>query len=205
MGRPFTAILHSYSNYLTIWTDGCTSYGIGGWTSEGHYFSFKLPTTTLKNIKKYNKPDIMYIEFIGIVTALHILCHLYPHHLITIYCDNLPVQLSLSKLKIPKHRFDMLHPLRGLSPLLIKHNISLKLLPISTNDNFIADHLSRGRVQTALPLILHETHSSPVRIKVPGSLIKTFFNKYYCKDYLSSLSSLYKHFLKNSPDFSIIS
>ena len=197
--RPFTAFFVPPISREVITVDGCTSYGIGGWFSKGHYYSLSLPKKVIKKIKKYNRPDIQYLELLAIIVALKLWAPLLRGQHIDIFGDNIPVEFHVNKLSTPAHRGDLIILLKELAKFVIPNNITLTIKRVSTYNNTISDKLSRGDIMGAIKHMECSSKSDKAPIKYVNKLLKSYINpdEYllatHCHSFASDFDDLFNY------------
>lgn len=176
-GQSFTLLLGMPTKITTVHTDASTSWGLGAWFKNS-YTAFALPKSILKSITKNNSPDIQYLECLGVLMALDTYKDQLRNTTAFIWCDNIPVVYNTNKMLIKQHRIDLLFLLQKISYLLITHNITIKLYYIPSDENTIADLVSRGHIQQAITHHYNNTQKPLTKTPPNTQLLTTCLNNY---------------------------
>ncbi len=143
MGIPFSVILKSPKDCdLRFFTDA-SDFGIGGWSD-----SFQLPVwfseKFIKSVPNFEKIfDIQWRELAAILVLVMNCGHLFHGKAIHFICDNASVVGIVANKRAPLNRPDLMLLIRIMSGLAAKYRFYFWIEHISTEDNFVADKLSR--------------------------------------------------------------
>jgi hypothetical protein len=127
-----------------LWTDASTNFGLGGYildhraqpVSIDHVFAARVPS------RGQAKDDIQFREMLAIKFAFKRFLPRLAGSLVTAHCDNEAVCHGLRKSTI---HGPAISPLRELALLLAAHDIIVVPIWISSEENTLADLLSRFR------------------------------------------------------------
>ena len=140
-GIKYTQILNLDKPQLDIYVDGSAD-GLGGWTSNGRYYSFTLPIAISQAIRN-KELDIYYFETLALTAFVHQIQKDIANIKIRIFTDNTGTEGTIRKWKCLPTRPDILNLIKTLSYTMIKQNSSIQIERITTTDNVGADTLSR--------------------------------------------------------------
>jgi len=141
-GIQYSWILNITKFEYTIWTDA-SEFGIGGYSTTGHWFHYSFPKNITKQIKQFNKPDMQWLELTALVIAIDLWKDWLKTKAVVLYTDNEPIEWNVRRWHIPIGRADKMILLRALSSILIINNIKFKVQGIRSIYNIGADALSR--------------------------------------------------------------
>ena len=198
-GRPLVCFFRPPISRELITVDASTCYGIGGWFSDGHYFSYKLSEKLLKRVQKDNRPDIQYLELLGIIIALKLWAPYLRGTHIDVFGDNIPVEYHVNKLSTPPQRGDLITLLKELAKIVIPNHISLTIKHVSTYENTISDRLSRGKLVEAIGYMDGPATPDKVPLVWVKKLLKNYINPddyalaKHCHSFASDFDALFTY------------
>ena len=154
-GKAFFLYSKPVSSYeLNLYTDAAQSIGFGA-TFSSHWMQAKWPTS-------WSNLHISILEFYPILVAVSTWAHLMANHSIIFHSDNAAVVHVINS-KSAKHPM-LLHILRKLTLLCLKHNIYFTSLHIPGKQNNLADALSRFQ-ENPLSWATRRMDSQPTNIQ----------------------------------------
>ncbi len=164
-------------------TDAATGFGVGGYihTKNGDIFQTKWKSTNNWNQFKF-KPDIVFMELLGVVAAVQLFAQQYHSQPILLRCDNWAVCAIFAKKCACFYRPDLNALMAVLCTILSKYHIWAWITHIRGVDNKLADALSRFE---PLPLntVPFKLQKKPLpSTKVVESLLDCYYDHY---DYLT--------------------
>ena len=139
--RSFQSILANPKNAnFIISTDGATTKGVGGFNHKTLQ-AFQILNSAIPDLN--NQHDIQFLELYAIVLAASIWAPMWQGTSVTFLCDNLPVVFMVTKKRASFHRQDLMQLIRILCKIANQYSFHFWIEHLSTEDNKIADGLSR--------------------------------------------------------------
>ena len=143
--------LYSLDQFIrgpTIYSDASKGDGYCG----GGYFSTDGRADYFVYGSASKRKPIDFLEGDTIVSAVERWGYLWAGMIITFMVDNQAFQLAAGRKKWSKaERLNLL--IKRLLVLMVKGNFFLEFVWLSTHDNYLSDHLSRGRIQAFFELV----------------------------------------------------
>jgi hypothetical protein len=129
-------LIHPTRHHTTIYTDASGVKGIGGWW-DTHAFSTRLP-------RNHRTKLIDWKEAYAVLFAFAKWSHLWSGHAVTIMCDNTVIVNAINSKSV---RGTAIDPLQLLFLTAALYDIEVSSTWLSSKDNWIADALSRFKIQ----------------------------------------------------------
>ena len=126
-------LIHQDRTITHLYTDASGTKGIGGWCPGGHAFSTRIP-------RRHRQKHINWKEAYAVLFAFAKWGHLWAGKQVTIMCDNSAIVDAINKRSI---RCDAINPLQLLFLTAALYDINISACWLSSEDNWIADSLSR--------------------------------------------------------------
>ena len=157
-GIKYELILkHPADADIDVYTDAAGSLiegGMGGWT-RGYYFQIFWNETIRELIEKTRFPFgiketdkhfiIAWLELFGAITAAYAFRHVFKNKCVRFWIDNTNAQAWIRSKSPPLHAVDCQYLIRKLADLANEYKFYFWVDRISTEDNKLADKLSRKR------------------------------------------------------------
>lgn len=146
---------------VKIWTDASGSYGIGGYILQEYESLNHISTTKAFSMRFSTRHRPMHINVKEMIAVLRALNHFGTSGCeVNLYCDNWAVVQGLRKSSI---RGAAMEPLRKIAMLAALTNVTINAIWIPTKQNYLADMLSRGKLDAVANLypflqIITENH-----------------------------------------------
>ena len=125
---------------IVFHTDASLKIGIGAISNKGHYIQH---TWTEFNLFQPNKKDIVWKELVAVYVTLHSLQKEIINKVVHVYTDNMGVKWMLINMRSKLYRPDLQILINEICKLCISTKCHLWMEYISTEDNVLADALSR--------------------------------------------------------------
>jgi hypothetical protein len=139
-GLPIDFILKRASDTdITVYTDASSKIGMGAVDCQSNYLQIKWTTIWPRS----TQIDIFFAEMLAIVAFTQARATSWSGKSIRFYCDNEAVEWSLRKKSCCFERRDVAHLIRTLCRLAITHQFYFWVERVSSDDNSLADALSR--------------------------------------------------------------
>ena len=129
---------------VNVYTDAATNHGVGGFTAETHNAFRMMWEQDDQYMRSKHKPDITFMELLGVVLAAAMGARDWEHKSVKFYCDNLGVCHIVSRKVACFRRPDLNDLVRILCELSFEHRFKFWIEHIEGKQNVIADRLSRG-------------------------------------------------------------
>ena len=132
---------------ITIYTDASTGIGVGGYVhvNHGHYYhNVWTEFDVYRNFTK--KPDIQFLELLGVVTAAKLFKNQLRNKKVLFFCDNLPAVWVCIKKSACFRRPDLTALVKELRTVAQEFNFKPYLEHVAGVSNVTADTLSRGSI-----------------------------------------------------------
>lgn len=140
-------IIHASRPTVRLWTDASGNYGMGGYILKDGESPYTLPCSQAYSERFTTRLMPKHINVKEMTAVLHALQRWLPmvkgSHLV-LHCDNFAVAKGVKKTSI---RGNAMHALRAIAMLAAVNDVEIESRWISTKHNFLADLLSRGRLQ----------------------------------------------------------
>ena len=167
--RPFYQFDRSVNGKdINFYTDASGHLRMGGRCGTAWMYQIWDPCF----IKKH-KPSIQYLELFALVAGVLAWLHEYKNQEVILYCDNKSVRDMVNSLTSGCKNCMVL--LRVLVLHCLKYNVTMQCIYVKSQDNVLADHLSRGRIDLfkseAAPLDIDEIPTKNPDIMWPMSTV----------------------------------
>ena len=124
---------------IHVYTDASGCIGMGGVSSEGYWYQTRWQSIWPGK----QKIDIFFGEMLAVVVFVYCNAHRWTGKSITFHCDNEAVEWTLRRKRCTFKRNDTADLIRIMCLLAIKHRFYFWIARVATDDNGLADALSR--------------------------------------------------------------
>ena len=141
---PFKWLLHRKdAGDVEMFTDAATSWGVGGYEElvKGRHFRFMWKE--LSDWELMTKPDITFMELMGLVMAVWLLGEQHTGKALKMWCDNWGACMIVAKKAACLRRRDLNDLVAVLCKIATKYRIYFWAAHIDGEENVLADALSR--------------------------------------------------------------
>ena len=148
---PFAWLLHPRdAGNIEVYTDASTKFGVGGFEDiiNGRHYGLNWCDTTGWGVYAY-KPDITYLELLGVVLAADLFGAQWSGKAIKLRCDNAAVCMMVRRKAACFRRRDLNALLLVLCELATRYRFYFWIIHIAGEKNKIADGLSRNQKAAA--------------------------------------------------------
>ena len=154
-----------------ILTDASTKKGMGGFVKERKGNYFRIMWDELDVYKKLRKkPDIIWMELAGVVTAIRMFGRQFKGKRILVRCDNSSSVGIIKRKTSCLRRTDLIKLVEMLCDDLRKYRIELRIKHIEGVKNIVADKLSKNMQDIKFDLSDEETQCKDVAV----AFLKTY-------------------------------
>jgi len=127
------------SQAFHIYTDACLTGG-GAWF-QNEWVYFRWSAEVLAAARRTKRVSMPFLELLAVVQAVKLWHKQLQGHNLMIHCDCLPAVQACSKMASPNPNTMFL--VRMITLLSIHNQFQFRISHITTNDNFLADNISR--------------------------------------------------------------